>query len=65
MKQNDSDSKGSFMPNKINAFQLIGMSSCLDLSGLFEKDVSKFTKTEMTFCFCNMLVSRIFINMYI
>lgn len=29
-------------PNLINAFQLIGMSSCLDLSGLFEKeDVSE------------------------
>jgi hypothetical protein len=26
--------------NQINAFQLIGMSSCLDLSGFFEKEVS-------------------------
>jgi 5'-AMP-activated protein kinase catalytic alpha subunit len=25
--------------NQINAFQLIGMSSCLDLSGFFEKEV--------------------------
>lgn len=26
-------------PTLINAFQLIGMSSCLDLSGFFEKEV--------------------------
>lgn len=26
--------------NQMNAFQLIGMSSCLDLSGFFEKEVS-------------------------
>jgi 5'-AMP-activated protein kinase catalytic alpha subunit len=26
--------------SQINAFQLIGMSSCLDLSGFFEKEVS-------------------------
>lgn len=32
--QNNSDS-----PILINAFQLIGMSSCLDLSGFFEKEV--------------------------
>jgi len=34
-------------PNLINAFQLIGMSSCLDLSGFFEKEVSmKFRITN-------------------
>lgn len=27
-------------PHLINAFELIGMSSCLDLSGFFEKEVS-------------------------
>lgn len=32
--ENDPDS-----PTIINAFQLIGMSSCLDLSGFFEKEV--------------------------
>lgn len=31
--------KNSDSPVLINAFQLIGMSSCLDLSGFFEKEV--------------------------
>lgn len=31
--------KNSDSPILINAFQLIGMSSCLDLSGFFEKEV--------------------------
>ena len=38
MKANDKDENGN-MPTHINAFQLIGMSSFLDLSGFFEKEV--------------------------
>jgi len=30
--------QGNIAINQINAFQLIGMSSCLDLSGFFEKE---------------------------
>lgn len=38
-------------PAIINAFQLIGMSSCLDLSGFFEKEVSmKFRITNPNQC---------------
>ncbi|KAG2407367.1 CBL-interacting serine/threonine-protein [Vigna angularis] len=38
-------------PALINAFQLIGMSSCLDLSGFFEKEVSmKFRITNPNQC---------------
>lgn len=36
----ESGGQGSEL-NQINAFQLIGMSACLDLSGFFEKEVSK------------------------
>lgn len=35
-------------PNLINAFQLIGMSSCLDLSGLFEKEDISERKIRFT-----------------
>lgn len=38
-KHNESDEKGT-TPTQINAFQLIGMSSSLDLSGFFEKEVT-------------------------
>ncbi|TXG71501.1 hypothetical protein EZV62_000080 [Acer yangbiense] len=40
--QSDGGDRSPHSPNLINAFQLIGMSSCLDLSGFFEKeDVSE------------------------
>ncbi|KAK4856175.1 hypothetical protein QYF36_014840 [Acer negundo] len=40
--QSDGGDRSPRSPNLINAFQLIGMSSCLDLSGFFEKeDVSE------------------------
>eukprot|EP00262_Sarcandra_glabra_P010937 TRINITY_DN265_c1_g2_i3.p1 TRINITY_DN265_c1_g2~~TRINITY_DN265_c1_g2_i3.p1 ORF type:complete len:444 (-),score=87.71 TRINITY_DN265_c1_g2_i3:337-1668(-) len=35
-------------PNLINAFQLIGMSSCLDLSGFFEKEDASERKIRFT-----------------
>ncbi|OVA16646.1 Protein kinase domain [Macleaya cordata] len=35
-------------PNQINAFQLIGMSSCLDLSGFFEKEDASERKIRFT-----------------
>ncbi|KAG5112749.1 hypothetical protein JHK82_036018 [Glycine max] len=39
---NEAEQRNSGSPTLINAFQLIGMSSCLDLSGFFEKeDVSE------------------------
>ncbi|RZB55128.1 CBL-interacting serine/threonine-protein kinase 1 isoform C [Glycine soja] len=39
---NEAEQRNSGSPSLINAFQLIGMSSCLDLSGFFEKeDVSE------------------------
>ena len=34
------ETKNPGSPTLINAFQLIGMSSCLDLSGFFEKEVT-------------------------
>lgn len=38
VKANEKVENGN-MPTHINAFQLIGMSSFLDLSGFFEKEV--------------------------
>ncbi|KAL5785740.1 hypothetical protein ACOSQ2_008132 [Xanthoceras sorbifolium] len=51
--QSDGGDRSPRSPNLINAFQLIGMSSCLDLSGFFEKeDVSerkiRFTSNRST-----------------
>ncbi|KAH9766568.1 CBL-interacting serine/threonine-protein kinase 1 [Citrus sinensis] len=36
-------------PPLINAFQLIGMSSCLDLSGFFEKEVNDVSERKIRF----------------
>jgi hypothetical protein len=37
-------------PTLINAFQLIGMSSCLDLSGFFEKEVGIIKVKNHSIC---------------
>ena len=39
-------------PYLINAFQLIGMSACLDLSGFFEKEVVSERKIRFTSNHC-------------
>ncbi|KAL7595736.1 hypothetical protein Lser_V15G31434 [Lactuca serriola] len=47
-------------PTHINAFELIGMSSCLDLSGFFEKeDVSERTVRFTSTCSPRKLLGRI------
>lgn len=41
MMKGSEEEKSLDSPTVINAFQLIGMSSFLDLSGFFEKEVTK------------------------
>lgn len=44
MMQSPLGEKDTDLPTLINAFQLIGMSSSLDLSGFFEKEVKAATE---------------------
>ncbi|CAJ1940697.1 unnamed protein product [Sphenostylis stenocarpa] len=45
---NEAEQRNSGSPTLINAFQLIGMSSCLDLSGFFEKEDVSDRKIRFT-----------------